>query len=131
MARNMYGATSADFTLTAGGRVVPGAVLTVWTARTGGTQVTDLLDADSVACTTVTSGADGSVAYYGPDDDRSTHWADSGQGARVAINLAEPVPTTPAVITGEQGTDTDAILVALLAALDDLGLITDATTAAA
>ena len=50
VARNMYGATSADFTITSGGRVIPGAVLTLWTARTGGTQITDLLDVDSVAC---------------------------------------------------------------------------------
>ena len=38
MARNMYGATSADFTITSGGRVISGAVLTLWTARTGGTR---------------------------------------------------------------------------------------------
>ena len=85
MARNMYGATSADFTLTAGGRVVPGTTLTVWSARTGGTQVTDLLDVDSVACTTVTSGADGSVVFYGPDGSTATLWAYAGQGSRVAI----------------------------------------------
>ena len=47
MARNMYGATSADFTIASGGRVISGAVLTLWTARTGGTQITDLLDVDS------------------------------------------------------------------------------------
>lgn len=96
MARNMYGATSADFTLTSGGRVIPGAELTLWTARTGGTQITDLLDVDSVACTTVTSGADGSVVYYGPDSDADTHWADSGQGSRIAIR--------PVNITGEPPT---------------------------
>ena len=95
MARNMYGATSADFTLTSGGRVVPGATLTVWTARTGGTQVTDLLDADSVACTTVTSGADGSVVFYGPNNEKSTLWLDSGQGSRIAVR--------PVDITGETG----------------------------
>ena len=39
MARNMYGATSADFTITSGGRVIPGAVLTLWSARTGGTNL--------------------------------------------------------------------------------------------
>ena len=81
----MYGATSADFTITSGGRVIPGAVLTLWTARTGGTQITDLLDVDSVATTTVTSAADGSVVYYGPDGDNELHWADSGQGNRIAI----------------------------------------------
>ena len=85
MTRNMYGATSADFTLTSGGRVIPGAVLTLWTSRTGGTQIADLLDVDSVATTTVTSAADGSVVYYGPDGDNELHWADSGQGSRVAI----------------------------------------------
>ena len=81
----MYGATSADFTLTSGGRVVPGATLTIWSARTGGTQITDLTDVDSVAVTTVTSNADGSVVYYGPNNDLSVHWADSGVGQRVAI----------------------------------------------
>ena len=60
MARNMYGATSADFTLTSGGRVVPGSVLTIWSARTGGTQITDLTDVAGTAITSVTSGADGS-----------------------------------------------------------------------
>lgn len=95
MARNMYGATSADFTLTAGGRVIPGATLTVWSARTGGTQVTDLLDVDSVACTTVTSGADGSVVFYGPNNEKSTLWLDSGQGSRIAVR--------PVDITGETG----------------------------
>lgn len=105
MARNMYGATSADFTLTSGGRVVPGAVLTLWTARTGGTQVTDLLDRDSVACTTVTSAADGSVVYYGPNNDKTVHWADSGQGARVAIRPVDitgdpPVMSIGTVTTG-------------------------------
>ena len=85
MSRNMYGATSADFTLTSGGRPVPGAELTIWDARTGGTQITDLLDVNSAACTTITSDAAGAVVYYGPDTDLSVHWADSGQGARVAI----------------------------------------------
>lgn len=37
-------------------------------------------------------------------------------------------PLEPAEITGAQGTDDTTILVALLAALDDLGLITDSTT---
>ena len=96
MARNMYGATSADFTLTSGGRPVPGAVLTIWSARTGGTQITDLLDVNSAACTAVTSAADGSVVYYGPNLDLSVHWADSGQGSRIAIR--------PVDITGEPPT---------------------------
>ena len=105
MARNMYGATSADFTIASGGRVISGAVLTLWTARTGGTQITDLLDVDSVACTTVTSAADGSVVYYGPNNDKTVHWADSGQGSRIAIRPTDitgdpPVMSIGTVTTG-------------------------------
>ena len=126
MARNMYGATSADFTITSGGRVIPGAVLTLWTARTGGTQITDLLDVDSVACTTVTSAADGSVVYYGPDSDLSVHWADSGQGSRIAIRPSYPYGGTKPTVTGSKGGN--AALTSLLTALAALGIVTDSTT---
>ena len=111
MARNMYGATSADFTLTAAGRVVPGATLTVWTARTGGTQVTDLLDVTSVACTTVTSGADGSVVFYGPNNEKATLWLDSGQGSRIAVrpvDITGETGATPALTIGTVDTGTAA-----------------------
>src|SRR5574343_806559 len=109
MARNMYGATSADFTVTAAGRVVPGAVLTVWTARTGGTQVTDLLDADSVAATTVTSGGDGSVVFYGPDETRDTLWLSSGQGSRVAVRPVSILGTPAELAVGTVTTGTAAV----------------------
>lgn len=126
MARNMYGATSADFTLTAGGRVVAGAVLTIWSARTGGTQITDLLDRDNVATTTVTSGADGSVVYYGPNNDKSVHWADSGQGSRIAIRPTYPYGDTKPTVTGAKGGN--AALTSLLSALASLDIVTDSTT---
>jgi hypothetical protein len=102
----MYGATSADFTITSGGRVIPGAVLTLWSARTGGTQITDLLDRDSVACTTVTSAADGSVVYYGPNNDKTVHWADSGQGSRVAIRPVDITGEPPTLTVGTVTTGT-------------------------
>ena len=111
MARNMYGATSADFTVTAAGRVVPGAVLTVWTARTGGTQVTDLLDADSVAATTVTSGGDGSVVFYGPDETRDTLWLSSGQGSRVAVRPVSILGTPAELAIGTVTTGTAAVTI--------------------
>ena len=104
MARNMYGATSADFTLTSGGRVVPGATLTIWSARTGGTQITDLLDVDSVATTTVTSDADGSIVYYGPNNDKTVHWADSGVGNRIAIRPVDITGDPPVLSIGTVGT---------------------------
>jgi len=108
VARNMYGATSADFTLTSGGRVVPGATLTIWSARTGGTQITDLLDVDSVATTTVTSDADGSIVYYGPNDDKTVHWADSGVGGRIAIRPVDITGDPPVLSIGTVGTGTAA-----------------------
>jgi len=104
VARNMYGATSADFTLTSGGRVVPGATLTIWSARTGGTQITDLLDKDSVATTTVTSDADGSIVYYGPNNDKTVHWADSGVGSRIAIRPVDITGDPPVLSIGTVGT---------------------------
>lgn len=104
MARNMYGATSADFTLTSGGRVVPGATLTIWSARTGGTQITDLLDVDSVATTTVTSDADGSIVYYGPNNDKTVHWADSGVGNRIAVRPTDIAGDPPVLSIGTVGT---------------------------
>ena len=104
MARNMYGATSADFTLTSGGRVVPGAPLTIWSARTGGTQITDLLDVDSVATTTVPSDADGSIVYYGPNNDKTVHWADSGVGNRIAIRPVDITGDPPVLSIGTVGT---------------------------
>jgi hypothetical protein len=95
MARNLYGCTSADFTLTSGGRVVAGATATVWTARTGGTQITDLTDVDGGAITSVTSDADGGIRFYGVDGDKDAYWLDTGTGARIAVR--------PVDLTGETG----------------------------
>ncbi|MBK8168397.1 MAG: hypothetical protein IPK64_20810 [bacterium] len=99
MARNLYGCTSADFTLTESGRVVAGATATVWTARTGGTQITDLTDIDGDAITLVTSDADGGIRFYGVDGDKDTYWLDTGTGARIAVR--------PADLTGEIGPTPD------------------------
>jgi len=95
MARNLYGCTSADFTLTESGRVVAGATATVWTARTGGTQITDLTDLDGDAITSVTSDADGGIRFYGVDGDKDAYWLDTGTGARIAVR--------PVDLTGETG----------------------------
>ena len=99
MARNLYGCTSADFTLTESGRVVAGATATVWTARTGGTQITDLTDLDGDAITSVTSDADGGIRFYGVDGDKDAYWLDTGTGARIAVR--------PVDLTGETGPTPD------------------------
>ena len=106
--RNLYGCTTADFTLTEGGRVVAGAVLTVWSARVGGTQITDLTDIDGAPVTVVTSDSQGRIGYYGPDGSKATHWLDAGEGDRVGVR---PVDLTGesayevAVADGFEGTE--------------------------
>ena len=103
MARLLYGNSPADFTLTTAGKVIAGAELTVWTEMVGGTQVTDLLDHDNVACTVVTSDSAGLVRFYGPDGTDSTLWLDSGSGSRLLVrpvNLPQPDIEIGTVTTG-------------------------------
>ena len=85
MARLLYGATSGDYTMTAGGRVIPNAPVEIWDAIEGGTQITDLTDYDGNPCTVVTSGADGLVRFYGPDGENDNLWMDSRQGSRLLV----------------------------------------------
>jgi len=111
MARNLYGCTSADFTLTESGRVVAGATATVWTARTGGTQITDLTDLDGDPITLVTSDADGGIRFYGVDGDKDTYWLDTGTGARIAVrpvDLTGEIGPTPDLTIGTVTTGTAA-----------------------
>jgi hypothetical protein len=111
MARNLYGCTSADFTLTESGRVVAGATATVWTARTGGTQITDLTDLDGDAITSVTSDADGGIRFYGVDGDKDAYWLDTGTGTRIAVrpvNLTGETGPTPDLTIGTVTTGTAA-----------------------
>ena len=59
-----------------------------------------------------------------------TEWYRTADTLAIAQHLDTEkldTPTDPAEITGVQGDDDTAILAALLTALDDLGLITDAT----
>lgn len=97
MARLLYGATSGDYTMTAGGRVIPNAEIEIWDAIEGGTQVTDLTDYDGNPCTVVTSGADGLVRFYGPDGENDNLWMDSRQGSRL---LARPTVLTASIGDG-------------------------------
>lgn len=96
MARYDFGDTVPDWTFTtttvsgtAGVLQLPssGATLTFWTAKTGGTQYTDLRlgSAPSTPTSTITVGSDGVVpAFQGPDGITSM-WV-SGGGARTRIN---------------------------------------------
>src|SRR5574343_894963 len=95
MARLLYGNSPADFTTAPTGRLLPGSVLTVWTAVTGGTQVTDLQDYLGNATTVVTSDEYALVRFYGPDGENDTLWLDGGTGVRLLVR--------PSVLTAELG----------------------------
>lgn len=89
MARSVYGGRGGDFVTSTSGALMPGDTGTVWTAKTGGTQVTDLLAEDGSALATagtIVAGAHGEVTFQGPDGTTSGLWVDFGGGIRVLID---------------------------------------------
>ena len=60
----------------------------VWTAATGGTQLTDLLDLTGAPVTTITSDEDGAVGFYGPDAVTSLY-VDFGYGRRYNLTAVD------------------------------------------
>lgn len=86
MARYLYAASPADYVVDGStGLPVPGAVVTVWTARTGGSQVTDLQTVDGSPITQVTADSAGFLAFYGPDGLTDNLWLYSGSGSRLVV----------------------------------------------
>lgn len=103
MARHWFGQSPTDWTMTLGTPVDDGGVktapvsamgpvtVTFWSAASGGTQYTDLLDASGNAITEVVTsdGTDGLAVgtiprFRGPDQDPEVMemWADAGGGVR-------------------------------------------------
>jgi len=86
LARYLYAATPADYVVSATtGLPVPSAVVTVWTARTGGSQVTDLQNLSLVGITQVTADSQGYLAFYGPDNMTANLWIYAGSGPRLLV----------------------------------------------
>lgn len=92
MARHLFGPTLTTAVWDAAGNVVPGAVLTLWTAITEGTRHVDLLDIDSQPFTDgniISADGTGTLkagyfAFYGPDG-ITDGWIDDGSGKRLFI----------------------------------------------
>lgn len=88
MARATYGGTTSDFvyTLAAGGLMrVSAATIYLWTAETGGSQVTDLLLAGN-PITTIPVGTDGQIPDFSGPDSVYELWASVGaSGVRVKM----------------------------------------------
>lgn len=87
MARNAFGASSADFEQDDRGNRRAGRTGTVWTAQTGGTQITDLLNTAGDPITELTSSSHpiGLVQFQGPADGRAIVWVDFGGAGRVKV----------------------------------------------
>jgi len=80
MARQIYGADgSAQVVSTTGVPTV--AAATVYTARTGGTIVTDIQNLSNANLGgVVTPDARGQIIFQGPDNSTATYWLDFGDG---------------------------------------------------
>ena len=86
MARYLYAASPADYVVDGStGLPVPNAVVTVWNARTSGSQITDLQNLLGQAITQVTADSAGFLAFYGPDGMTDNLWLYSGSGSRLVV----------------------------------------------
>ncbi|MEW2451183.1 hypothetical protein AB0896_27120 [Streptomyces parvulus] len=88
MARNDFGAGVADFVVRpADGlwTVAPNTAVTFWSAREGGSQYTDLLDASATPITEVTTDSTGSIPPFSGPDSVTGMWADAGGEKRAWI----------------------------------------------
>lgn len=93
MVRNAFGAGVADAvwsTVNSGANhfvsAVAGTHVTMWSAATGGTQYTDLLDANGAAVTYVTSTTGGQLPSFSGPSGVTQMWADAGGGVRVRVD---------------------------------------------
>jgi hypothetical protein len=93
MARRPFGGGTADFVArVAGGAWLasPNAVVTFWTAVTGGTAVTDLLDGSGAAVTSITTDSSGQLPpFQGPADGTALLWVDGGGPARQRLGATD------------------------------------------
>lgn len=81
MARRPFGGTPADVVEDRYGNARSAVSVTFWTAATGGSQVTDIQQADGSATSpagTIITGSDGVVSFLGPADGTAALWADAG-----------------------------------------------------
>jgi glycerophosphoryl diester phosphodiesterase len=84
--RYQYGSDGGSVVTDAAGNAVTGRQGSVWTTRTGGSQVTDLLTLSGAATGgTITTDSRGRIAFQGPDGVTATLWWDGGDGTRWAV----------------------------------------------
>lgn len=88
MARKLYCASPADFVVDIQtGIPIPNYSLKVWTSRTGGTEVTDLLDIEgNVFPDGLKSDSVGLIRFQGPDGEGDVLWLETGYSDRLAVS---------------------------------------------
>lgn len=147
MARRPFGGTPADLVQDRYGNARSGVAVTFWTAKTGGTQVTDIQTAAGGATSpagTIVTGSDGVVEFLGPDDGTAALWADAGSTRVLMLATDDPSrmtalesgSATTAALTAEidRATAAEALLIPLtqkgaasgVASLDGSGTVPDA-----
>lgn len=99
MTRAFYGASPADFFIDSNGAPIGFATATVWSARTGGVQITDLLNASGTPVTFVTADVLGGFRFSGPDGTKNALWI-QGVSVRYVVN---PVDVSDRLTTAEAG----------------------------
>lgn len=129
-----YAHSPADFVGSgeAGGPLIIGSgTLTVWTAETGGTQVTDLLDASELPVTAVETDDFGNFRFFAPDD-LGELWLDNGTTTRYVTQPTDLGSRVLAVETSVDAAVTDSAAALTTAndtaiRLDEMGLVPKVT----
>lgn len=88
MTRYLYGGGGDGGIVKPSGQPFLNAGAAVYNSRSGGAQITDLQTVSGTAIATVTSDANGQVAFYGPDNYIGTLWLDFGTGSGVRWALS-------------------------------------------
>jgi glycerophosphoryl diester phosphodiesterase len=90
VSRFLYGADGGTTVADAAGNAITGRACQIWTQATAGAQVTDTqTPVGTPTGGTVTTDNRGRIVFLGPDGQRSTLWADAGDGTRWAIQPAD------------------------------------------
>lgn len=86
MARYLYGGGGDGDIIQTTGLPYANAQATVWDARTGGSQITDLQTVSGTAVSSITTDGYGQAIFYGPDTYIATLWLQFASGPRWGLS---------------------------------------------